>query len=202
MAIINGLDTNDQSNRDQLRSQGYYIDNTGVYSPGGNGSGNGQRVGDTWSGGSSSRNEAPNNVFLPLKNGTPLSPSSARTGGTNYAAGTVGLDDPNFASYFGPGSYFFQQGGPNNYGWMGSAGSTNSPAAFLQAIQNYGQMANQGSQGFAQHLMGPSNVSSPLVPSMPGFQPQGGVSTPDYLMMLRQMYPGVQGIGALTGGVH
>lgn len=161
MVVINGLDTNNQSDRADLRKQGYFIDNTGAYSPGGNGSGNGQRVGDTFSGGQASQNQAPNNVFLPLVNGTPQSPSNARTYDQRQP-GVSYVGDSNFANLFGPGSYFFQSGGPSHYGWMGqTAQNAASPGDFMNALLNYANMTNAAPSGPA--------VPSPVVGQTPNY---------------------------------
>lgn len=98
MSIINGLDTNDQSGRADLRKQGYFIDNSGAYSPGA-----GARVGDTWSGGNSSKNTPDDGHRLPISsNGTPISPSNGFTGPQTGAIMYRG--DPQYSSLFGIGT--------------------------------------------------------------------------------------------------
>lgn len=97
MVVVNGLDTNNQSDRASLRQQGYYIDNSGAYAPGA-----GSRVGDTFSGSQATKNEAPSPTQLPVINGTPVSPSN---GGTGPAAPAIMYrTDPLYAQYFGPGT--------------------------------------------------------------------------------------------------
>jgi hypothetical protein len=184
MVVINGLDTNDQSGRADLRKQGYFIDNSGVYAPGSgsNNSSNGKRVGDTWgasggfANGAAQANEKPNDVFLPLQNGTPMSPSNAKSYDVRMP-GVSYIGDSNFASLFGPGSYFTATGGPNHYGWMGNAGSATDPQSFMQAIYNYAQMAATNNV--------PQNPLSPFSGGPSGVQPgaRGGIQmgqSPNY----------------------
>src|SRR5579864_9130828 len=52
-------DTNQQSCRADLRNQGYYIDDSGVYAP------DGSRSGSTWSGGNQGKNTAPSGPYVP-----------------------------------------------------------------------------------------------------------------------------------------
>lgn len=142
MAIINGKDTNNQSDRADLRTQGYYIDNSGVYAPGG-----GQRVGDTWNAGGGmangqhQNNEAPNDVFLPIQNGTPMSPSNAQTYDSRQP-GVSYIGDSNFSQLYGPGSYFFSAGGPSHYGWMAPGAGASNAGDFLSALLNYATLTN------------------------------------------------------------
>lgn len=155
--IINGFDTNDQTSRDQLRSQGYYIDNTGVYAPN-----SGQRSGDTFSGSHASQNQAPNNVFLPIQNGTPMSPSNARTFDQRQP-GVSYMGDSDFGSLFGPGSYFFQSGGPSHYGWMQPGANASDPASFMKALFNYGQLTNSAQRSFMPTVGSAPNYSAGLL---------------------------------------
>lgn len=92
---LNLGDTNQQSVRADLRNQGYFIDNSGVYAPGA-----GQRVGATWSGQNVNRNEAPSPTQLPVLNGTPVSPSNGFTGDQTEAIMYRG--DPLYSQFFGP----------------------------------------------------------------------------------------------------
>lgn len=218
VVVINGLDTNNQSDRDALRSQGFFIDSSGVYSPGGNGSQNGQRVGDTFSGANSSQNTAPSGPYLPLKNGTPQSPLQAQTysGGQN---GAVPVNSPDFSSLFGPGSYFFSTGGPMQYQWMQPAAGASSSQSFMSALVNYLNGAtNAGSptQSIAStnggsgsgNTMSTNTTPRPQVSSTPSAPPANPaapytfnagptMNNNDYLMMLRQQYPSLYGAGSL-----
>ena len=127
-------DTNNQSDRADLRKQGFYIDNSGVYGPG-----SGQRLGDTWSGANGGFNSAPTGPFLPILKGVPISPWAARTPDRPALPGELSASDPAFASLFGPGSYFAQTGGRSAYGWMNNGGlsSPSSMSDFLKALQSY-----------------------------------------------------------------
>jgi len=204
MAIINQggrtYDTNNQSDRADLRKAGDYIDDSGVYSGGG-----GQRVGDTWSGANANKNVAPNNVFLPIKNGMPQSPWKAQTASPSEMAaqpGAVPFSSPDFASLFGPGSYFFQTGGPSNYQWMQPGAGAQNPNDFMSAIQNYLNMAantNTPSNAIAPSSpVAQSNVQSNLGPANPYRVPGGAMDQTNYALILRQMYPGVYGTGSLN----
>jgi hypothetical protein len=105
-AAMNLGDTNQQSTRADLRNQGYYIDNSGVYAPGA-----GQRVGDTWSGANAGQNTAPSPTRLPVINGTPVSPSNGFTGVQTPAVMYRG--DPAFNTYFGEGTPGYSSRNPD-----------------------------------------------------------------------------------------
>jgi hypothetical protein len=89
--------TNDQSVRADLRNQGYFIDDSGIYAPGA-----GDRVGDTFSGDQASRNTAPSPTRLPILNGHPVSPSNGFTGPQTDSIMYRG--DPLYNQYFGQGT--------------------------------------------------------------------------------------------------
>lgn len=90
-------DTNNQSVRADLRKQGYYIDDTGVYAPGA-----GERVQSTWSGSNNSRNRPDNGNRLPILGGNPISPSNGFTGPQTGFIMYQG--DPLYQRFFGPGT--------------------------------------------------------------------------------------------------
>jgi hypothetical protein len=96
-------DSTNQSDRADARKAGYYIDNSGVYSPG-----SGARVGDTWgaSGGTANgahQTNAPDDGHrLPVIGGHPVSPSNGFTGAqTPYI---MYRGDPLYQQFFGPGT--------------------------------------------------------------------------------------------------
>jgi hypothetical protein len=93
--MVAGQDTNTYSGRQALRDQGYYVDSSGVYAPGG-----GDRVGSTFGGSQGTKNTPDNGNRLPIIGGRPVSPSNGFTGpDTGYI---MYRGDPAYNFFFGP----------------------------------------------------------------------------------------------------
>lgn len=148
--------TNNQSVRADLRKQGYYIDDSGVYAPGA-----GQRVGDTWSGANSQYNVAPSPTRLPIINGHPVSPSNGFSGvQTPYI---MYRGDPDYAKYFGA----------DTPGYNSTSMAANAlPGALPEGQATYGSLPSVPAQP-AQSTTTTSTYQPQANPTAPAVLPPG-----------------------------
>lgn len=155
--------TNSQSDRATLRSQGYYIDNSGIYAPG-----SGQRVGSTFSGSAASQNVAPSPTQLPIIGGIPVSPSNGETGPQTGAI--MYRSDPDYAKYFGPGTPGYSSttaAGARGNPLLGASGPEAGQGTLMQYDQANGINPELGLQADTS-VPAPANMPTTMGPMIPG----------------------------------